>query len=200
MEGLVKSDRRTMRKPKQNFSNSLGWDITERVAELSSELQSLNIKYTALSEKLKSLEGSLQQQEGCRRFYSDVIGEIQDLAGMEAAAKRLESLARERDALLKENPDYRKLREQEVELKHSLRDLQKRQSSVEAEIEFQQKRIKTLTAVLPLRERELKESLLYGRLRDLMGGEFALTEELKKVEADLIHRKRTRMEFEAELV
>jgi uncharacterized protein YPO0396 len=199
VEGLVKSDRRTMRKQKQNFSFSLGWDNGERVEELSSNLHSLNAKHEELIKVLSMAEKALLLDEDRRRFFEELQGECGDFIETEPSRRRLEGIVAEKEALLKGNPDYRKLKEQEVEVSRLLQELLKRESQLEAEVASDLKRISNLDLVLPRQEDELNESPLFSRLRLNFGGQSALIEALANVETDLARRKLSRHQFEAQL-
>lgn len=199
IEGLVKTDRRTMRKGKQNFALSLGWDTKERIAELAQTLHGLNSEHVRLKGEVSRLEAVIETTAEKRRFFTDLKSSAAEFASLGSSMKRIESLSQERDALLKNNPDYRRLREQERELQERTHDLQKHQAEIESAQNAAQKSLASLEMILPDRERDLKGSGLFLSLKDALGGEAPLEDALIGIGAELTQRKSSRLQYDAEL-
>lgn len=199
LEGLVKSDRRTMRKLKQGFQYSLGWDNRERIEELVGRLTEVNAQHARASAELQDLEARITFEEDRCRFMSGLRDRSLELETVEPDRARVVALAKEIDALERDNPDYKQLKKDEAALRDQLRTLEKKQNRLESDIENSEKRVRAIEPLLPAKEKEIKESLIYGELRLSLGGETALLEALDAIERELRDSKRTRLQMAAEL-
>jgi uncharacterized protein YPO0396 len=199
LEGLVKSDSRTMRKLKQNFRFSLGWDTAERIAELTKSLNEFNSQDVNLRAEIHQKEKDLKTQQEQKYFYQDIKTHLRDLETLETDSMRIEQLSLDQQSLIRENPDYKQLKEREAELFVKLKALQKKENATEVSIETRAKQIATLSNLLPQKERELRESLVYSRIQSDLGGEGNLVEALQNIQLLLTKNKVSKLKLVSDL-
>lgn len=202
LEGTVKTDRRTMRKLKQNFAFSLGWDNSDVVATLVERLGELNQRFTAVVKRIDIQAQELQldeEKKGLLHELNEMPGSANDFTDLDADLERMRELESEKDLLVRENPDYHKLKT-EVDLwEQKTQALLRELSSLESFVESKKKTLVQVQGLLPQRERDLKDSLPYRSLATQLGGEQELESALAQIDDSLKSRKLSRLQYQGEL-
>ncbi len=198
-EGLVKTDTRTMRKLKNNFPSSLGWDNRETIELIARQLQQLNTLHLQLKESLQTAVSSHTEILERKRFCTELSSRICEFSDFTEKKKSLDDLKMKLKLIHSNNPDYLKLKESFEAITIQLKQSQKRESQLEAEASQLEKSIKVISALIPSKEAEIKNSSLYMRLVFEMKSEAMLIEALQAVEIDLQKKKTTRLNFESYL-
>lgn len=198
-EGLVKKDRRTMRKLKKGFGFSLGWDNADTVERLTAELMRLNTEHSALIKGLAGKEDELLRIEELDRILSEIRDHHQEVSSLGADEDRLQSIARERERLLEENPDLQAAREEAKVLETQAAEIAKGLLRLESDLQSKGGRLAQVESLIPSRENALKGSQTYHDLLVEMAGEASLGRALEGVDEEIERRGISRLQMEAEI-
>jgi len=200
-EGLVKADRRTMRKPKQNFPFSLGWDNSDYICEQTANLVRLQSQHAVLMKKNTELTDELHKMEELRVLRKQLIDEtVLEIFQLDQFEKSHSKLQEQRQSLLKENPDYFKLKSEAAKLEQEVQTIIRRKADIESQMKQNQDLSEKLEKVIPSQESSLTSSLLYSSLlKEMGGGSEVLEISLGAIERKLSQGKVTRVVYETEL-
>lgn len=198
-EGLAKTDDRTMRKLKKQFSHSLGWNNEEHIAELTQKLVELNKKYHSYQLKIKDLVAAVKLLELQSHQLEELKKMDPEFLNLEDQRKNALLIENQKKELLKKNPDYQKKR-QELEIAEiKMQDFLKQLGLSESQLKKNQKRVEQLLGLLPQMERNLKESLIFGQLLSDFTKEELVIEALEKLELVFRKQETSRVQLEGEV-
>ncbi len=198
-EGLVKKDRRTMRKLKRDFAFSLGWDNADTVERLTIDLHRLNTEHLQIRNSIEAkLKNRFSAEEG-ERLYLEIKEGYQNVSSLDVDSARVLDLEAKKQNLLAENPDYEILRREVLDLETRAQGLMKGLLSLESEHTTKGELSHKVKGLLPLREENLKGSKLFHDLKSQLGGESALETALLDTEKELARRAVSRLQAEGEL-
>lgn len=198
-EGLVKKDRRTMRKLKKDLAFSLGWDNTEMIDRLTCELNRLNGEHLQIRDLI---EGKLKEQstvENCERLYLEIKDGYQSVSSLETDAARVEDLKAKKQSLIKDNPDYEALRTEVADLEVKSQGLMKGLMALESDHKTKGELLSKIKGLIPAKDAELNGSRLFKDLEAELGGKVKLENALLETEAELSRRAVSRLQAEGEL-
>jgi len=197
-EGLVKKDQRTMRKLKAGFSQSLGWENSERIGQLAQELVQLQAERDRILKLLASQNDIHSRLEDRIRLFVELGERRDEVMGLEEDGKRLRELEQEKQSILKSNPD---LREQRLKVER-LAAVAERAARALLESESEMLRAQKLRlqveGLIPSREAELRGSKLHSDLLSELGGESQLESALMEIQESLDSRGISRLQLEGE--
>jgi uncharacterized protein YPO0396 len=197
-EGLAKKDHRTMRKPRQGFPFSLGWDNAERVEELASALVRLNDERARILATIETLTNEQRRCEDRSRLLEEIQRRFHETGGIEEDVARIERLKADQDVLTKSHPDLQTLRDRVRELDEQAQTLTRSLLALEAELDSKSSRLTKVEGLLPGREHALKDSKLYRDLSVELQGEENLFGALQDIEAELQRRAVNRLQLDGE--
>jgi uncharacterized protein YPO0396 len=198
-EGLVKKDRRTMRKLKKSFSFSLGWDNADTLERLTAALQKMNSEHSDVNATIETKLKSLSRADERVRLLNEIDDEHEKISTIETDTKSLSFLLETKVRLLAENPDLQKLRREVEDLDQKAQGLIRGFLGLESDLQSKQALHLKVASLAPSRERDLKNSQVFGDLRFDLGSEEALTDELNALESRLQKRGINRLQYESEL-
>lgn len=178
LDGLVKTDSRTMRKLKKNFSYNLGWDNSELLSEFASQLQGIHEKRQRVLAMMDQKNQSLQNLGHKSRVLDELQKMNCEFLDISEVQKLIQKLMKEQKDLLTENPDFQKLKDQ-------LQNLQKENSLALEQLHGKKERNKDFCfeleknqKILPLLQESLRQSLLFHSLIQWLGGEEFLDDQM----------------------
>ncbi|MFN8791127.1 MAG: ATP-binding protein [Bdellovibrionales bacterium] len=199
-EGLVKTDNRTFRKLKTNFSYSLGWDNRETLESLTQKLIGLNEEFQGVKSSLEAGIKNLHLLDESRRDLS-LLNEKNppEFLMLPFLRQQIQNLASEKSELLKSNPDYLKIKRQVEEAIVSLDVALGRLGDCKAQIQSKTQFLEKVTNVSRIKERELKTSILYAEVCSIVGDDESLNFALSELHQRLEKSKTSRISYEADL-
>jgi uncharacterized protein YPO0396 len=198
-DGLTKKDERTMRKLKQQIANSLGWDNTDAIEDLTRQLLDLNRRHGQIIKKIEALQKTQSLEETRLRFFIQAKDGYNDVAGIQSDMDRSEQIEKVRQKLLIENPDHHALRKEVAELEVKAKGLQRGLLSLETNCDGAKNRLTKIDALIPSRERDLYDSTIYLRLVEELSSKEKLEESLISLREKLASRGVSQFQYESEL-
>jgi uncharacterized protein YPO0396 len=198
-EGLVKKDRRTMRKLKAQFQLSLGWNNADMIEKLTADLVCSNDDYKALISQLDSKVKSFAVLEGRNRLYLEMRDGHQEVISLESDLTSVKDLKTEIKRLIDADPDYEHIRKEFQELEIQAQRLSRGQMILETEVQGKKALLTKVDGLIPTRERDLKESKLYQDLCLELGASSALETALIEIEDLMAKKGISRLQLEGEL-
>ena len=198
LEGLVKSDKTTMRKLKQNFSYSLGWDTEEEIQRSLVELKRVQVSLELVEKEIKTKES----EEGLVRDQIQICRDYErhsfDFLSLGDEEQRMKSLVLQEEKLLKENPDYKRLKLELKELQEAQNALLQKQASFQVQLQDAQKLEAYLNKVIPEKIQQYKSSETFKILAERMGSEEKVEQEIQSL-ASRIGDESSHVAFDLEL-
>ncbi|MFN8944820.1 MAG: SbcC/MukB-like Walker B domain-containing protein, partial [Pseudobdellovibrionaceae bacterium] len=179
-EGLVKSDKTTMRKLKQNIQFSLGWDVEDEIQRTILELTKLQTSLLDLEKQISDLEITDKQLDHQIQICKDYKDHSFDFLQVEFLRAQLKDLETEENALLKKNPDYKKMKEDVIQLEKRKEEALLNKVSLDVKIKEAKKIIEYYEKSLPEKINQLETSETFSLLIKTF-----LTQE--KIYAELAH-------------
>jgi uncharacterized protein YPO0396 len=181
IDGLVKTDSRTMRKLKKNFSYNLGWDNSDLLSDFASQLQMIHDKRQKTLAEIEQRKKTLQNLHQKSRILDELQKLNCDFLDITEIHKYIQKLTKEQKVLFSENPDFQKLKDQ-------LQNLQKEISIAFEQLHGKKERNKDFLTdlernekILPLLQENLRQSLLFHSLIQKLESEELLEIHLKEL-------------------
>ncbi len=199
-EGLVKTDSRTMRKLKQGFSFSLGWDTQEQVAELTQKLVTLNTQHLNTVRDLATGQTSLKALE-------DRLVALRDLASFSSfeflkSEETLLYIAKQearKDSLIKGDKDYQKLREEARRAEELERNQRRLLADLESKGRASTLRVEKLKPMVAKRTKDIAQSEIHAELCTQFGSFEALEEKLRDFREHILQKGLSLLKEDADL-
>lgn len=179
-DGLVKMDHRTMRKLKQNFSYSLGWDNSEVIDQYTRQLSQISQSLQKAQDQIISLQKKLQNDEEKLRILSSFKNESSDFLQLEFFNEKIKTLTNEKTKLLKSNPDYQKLKLKMTDLENLVSQYSKQVHLLEDRKITESALIEKIKGLIPNEKKNLYESLVYQSLLQVYSSEVALENKMQE--------------------
>ncbi|MGE0529440.1 MAG: SbcC/MukB-like Walker B domain-containing protein, partial [Bdellovibrionales bacterium] len=129
----------------------------------------------------------------------EIQSRFTEIACLDENESRVQGLERERNVFLQSHPDHKALRQRVAELEHKAQELERARLILESELQSNRALLQKVEGLLPLRERELKESRVYGLLREELGSDEKLETALVEVQDLLERRGISRLQLESEI-
>jgi uncharacterized protein YPO0396 len=188
LEGLVKSDIRTMKKLKKDFSYSLGWDTTSVVEEKSKKLVSLGLQYQQQKKELEELETKARHGQSELLQLEEFLNSEQEillLCSHPNLKKEKTELQQALEDLHEKSTGFLALKEKFEGMKTAQTRLEKKRAENLFLQEDASRRIGEIEKYLPIQERQFYESRPFLEFSQIEGGREPLIERLRGRQAEL---------------
>jgi uncharacterized protein YPO0396 len=163
-EGLVKSDARTMRKLKQKFQYSLGWNTEDEIQKLILELKSVQNQLLSVQNQILSTEQRLKLLEDQIRLCEEYSQNNLDFLKSSLMEAELKNIVDQKNEVLRKNPDYDLLKKSYRDLEQQKNEVIHHRASLTVKIEDARQKIEFLGKVIPQKEIELESSETFQHL------------------------------------
>lgn len=159
LEGLVKSDQRTMKKLRGDLRFVLGWNPAERIAEVVEELSQLNSSHLAIESSINELrKQELACEQSLRSLEQLLEPEAFDFLAIKQTKKQLDDLILDEQMLLEKNKDLDKLKEEVEQLHQIWQEKSSEYFSLKAQFDSHSQRFKDVQGHIILFETKFKNS------------------------------------------
>lgn len=144
LDGLVKQDRRTMKKIRDSFSFCLGWDPKERIGELIKTLEFAMDSIKQIDIEIAGHEESLKKVRQREGNLKRVMGEKFDFFNLEMLESENKLLKAKLEEIKSKNHDYQKLKNIVEKIKKDLDRSNIEKYKMEGDLKRAFERIKNL--------------------------------------------------------
>ena len=202
IDGLIKSDNKTMRKLKSNFSYSLGWDTQNVIAEKSRELAEKGCEYQNLRNTLAKVEQQNSSLSTELTLIDELLNspdEIELLGAGEVLKQQTQQLKGQLEQLKVNQPEYKALQEQLEKKQKSEQNLRQKIAACTQQLQERTKRIDNTNKVLPQREESFLTSNLFVKFIEIYHSPEDVCNVLKVKSEELTKQGISRIEKSSDL-
>lgn len=180
VEGLVKSDERTMKKLKADLRFTIGWDPEERIEEVIADLQEQQKQFNQHANELHSLENKKDVLAKKLHQLEEVGQETHfEYLSLPKFKEQQMQLKQDEQQLREKNRDLDKLNEDLEQLRSLLEEKNQAYHEVHADLKISKKAYEDRAKILPEREKVFSQTPLVRAL-------FADSEKLEPIFAYLV--------------
>lgn len=138
MEGLVKSDHRTMRKGRDDFEYSLGWDSTIKRKNLQMLMDNFRGEVRDLEAEIRGVDQSRRELENRIRALEMILDADAEYLRLPEYRDQISAFVTEKERLTREDTSYAHLQKQEEEYKEQRQIQQRMLSKTEVNLQRDQ--------------------------------------------------------------
>lgn len=182
LEGIVKSDPRTMRKLRRDFRFYLGWDTRQQIERLTEQLLKINENYLSLNRQISDHQAALNTL----REKIPILESLQQIEGYEflqlsSLEEQLGHFSGLKQELTLKNKDYQELQARERKLGTAYQEKLSEFHKAKVNQEKNQSDFEIIQKALPEFKINLFEGLVWHDLLKVFESEDALIKELEEV-------------------
>lgn len=165
VEGLVKSDERTIKKLKADLRFAIGWDPAERIEEVIADLHTQQKQFSQIENELLSLKNKKNLLVKKLHQLEEVGQEAHfEYLSMPKFKEQQKQLKQDEQQLREQNHDLDKLKEDLQQLKSLLDEKNKAYHEVYATLNMSKKSYEDRAKILPVRENVFSQTPLIRAL------------------------------------
>lgn len=159
VEGLVKQDKRTMKKYKANLEFCLGWNSKERQDELVAKLMDLNKRQGQIKIELEAISNQMLKQRPKLSAVENLKNINFDYFDIPELKRDIQNIEKHIQDLEKKDQDYKALKEKVEMLEKELENLKDHRAYLNAQIKSSENQLTALGKSISEKRRELDSAI-----------------------------------------
>ena len=202
LEGLIKQDGKTLRKLKENFSYSLGWDTQSAIDQKTQQLVSCGLNYQEQRKVLLKLERDFAELMAEQQQVEELLSSPEDLdliCSRVSIQQQLVGLQKNLEQLQCHQPELQALKQRLTDLTLAEAQVRQKLASIDHTESELSKRIKNTEQVFPLREQSFYQAQTFLVFVNFYGSAEKVIEVLRQKNGDLKKSGKSRLQVSDEL-